>query len=613
MNHTDFLNNYIGVYDYFKNVARAGEGVHYCTFGTDASTKYPDPTNSASAGGTTGIHLSYADQALGYNNYAAASIDHCSFHHLDVGIFGTAQQLRIMDNSFDYIWRAALDLETSNGAGFFTFTPMYVQRNNFTLRGTNPLGYLSTYGIMGGVYAQGNYFQGDASNPASNGVEQVGIWMGVPDNSTQTDNTFERLDKGIEASVDNWLPNAERDISGNMFRDVRNGVSFYNNLVSPIPSSNLHIRCNSFENPGNLAGAVALNILGPGFPTELGSSANGNGNRFVTPGLPFIEPIANNSNIRFVYYAFGSSTQEAFPAITALTYTVSPTGGNPAMVCTGAGYTNGIYSRGTGKLAPPLLEAAALQNAYDSLRLPLPAARRNALLNTVITAITQRNEMSGLETYLSSLPIAANEAHAALGSWLLQTHRLARRDSDAKRLRALLLARHVGNAEVQSFVQLSDVQARLAQATDPLASPTPADVAALKAVAASGTAAARVACPAARRYDPACPCRFSIPVVAKALGARGSLLASGKGQALGALYPNPTSGAVRVPYALPLGADLARLELRNALGQVVQRVNLTGSVGEALLDVRPLSAGLYSCVLVVSGRICEARRLAVTK
>lgn len=277
LNATDFVNNGTGLSDRHTYVARAGTGAHYCGFRTDAAT-LKAPLGTPGYTQFVGAQFWVWDIPLGTNNYAAASVDHCNFHHLDIGVYGTAQQLRIVDNTFDYIWGSAIDLSLGGGGvGLFSFTPMYVERNNILMRGANPVGQPTTYGIYGGVYARDNYIHGDDANPAANNVEQVGTYMIGPDNSTQTRNTFERLDKGIEVGVDG-RDLSELDMSGNVFRDVVQGISFFTYYTNAMLASRLHVRCNSFENPGNLAGAVALSVEGPDFPTALGDASNGNGN-----------------------------------------------------------------------------------------------------------------------------------------------------------------------------------------------------------------------------------------------------------------------------------------------------------------------------------------------
>ncbi len=597
---TDFLNNYVGVFDYCKTVARAGEGVHYCSFGTNANLK--SPINS-SPYQITGVWLGPFDQQFYYNNYAAASIDHSTFHHLDSGVYGEGALLHISDNVFDYIWYAAVNLEEAQAA--FFMKPMTVERNTITVRGANPRGNLTTWGILGSPYAQGNIIRGDAADPAGNGVEQVGMFLAATDNSTQTGNTFERLDVGIEASIDD-AGGYERDLSGNLFRDVVAGIRFYNYFTAAMSGSALHVRCNSFENPSNLAGAVALDIEGPNFPQYLGTLTNGNGNRFVTPGLPSIEPIDNRFGHFFTYFAFGSSSQESFSQATQSTgYTVMPTGGSAATACTSAGYTNGINNRGAIKQP---ISPGELRNAFDSLRMAIPVSRRAVLVNTLIAATAQNEDFAGLETYFHGLPAAAGWAHSALGGWLLHHYRAVHHEPGAQRVRTALLARHSADAEVKSMVQLSDALKNLA---DPTAPSAPAAVASLLEVAGSGTASARVACPVARRYAPACPCRYAGKSTKQALAERGNST-NDKAAVLGAPYPNPADQTVRVAYALPVGSGPARLAVRNALGQLVQRVALPGTAGETVLDVRGLPAGLYQLSVVGAGHGTATQRLSVT-
>lgn len=608
LNATDFVNNGTGLADQQTKVARAGTGVHYCSFSTDIATLKPPLTDYfATSQVFIGVQLWWWDQYMGVNNYAAASIDHSSFRQLDVGIYGTAQQLRISDNTFDDLWYCAIHLGWGGSGGgghegYFNFTPMYVEQNDIRLRGTNPRGQLTTWGIIGGVYARDNFIHGDAPN---NAVEEVGIFMRLPDNSTQTRNTFEHLDKGIEVGNSIWGLN-ELDISGNMFLNVVKGISFFNEWLPIIDASRLHIRCNSFENPSDLTGAVALNIEGPDFPPALGSPTYGNGNRFVTPGLPFIEPITNSAQA-FRYYAFASS-EEDFSQASGANYSVGITGGDPAYACTDAGYPNGIRNRMPTR---PLISAADLKSAYDSLRLATTSAsRQQCLLTRLSTSSSERQDFAALEAYWGKLPISVNPVHARLGHWLLGCYRAAQQETAAQRVRTALLARHGTNPEITRYVQLSDALIQLRGMPQPFAQPAPAVVAALREVAGSGTAAARVACPVARRYAPACPCRFpkgSVQVLATDQAVRTSP------NGLGTPYPNPTDGMVRVPYRLLPGHAPAHLDVRNALGQLLQHVVLPNASGEAQFFVGTLAAGLYTCTLVGEGQPCQTRRFAVTK
>lgn len=254
-----------------------------------------------------------------------------------------------------------------------------------------------------------------------------------------------------------------------------------------------------------------------------------------------------------------------------------------------------------------------MRQAADSLQLAIPAKRQHALLSTLIAATIQRQEFVSLETYLAGLPDVAQAVHAALGGWLLHYYREEAHDEPgAQRVRAALLTRHPADLEVSSFVRLSDALTHLAQRADPLARPAPAALAALREVAASGTAAARVACRLARRYDPACPCRLTATATAsaQAIAQREAAPMSSVAN-LGVPYPNPASTTIHFPYVLTTGGGAANLEIRNALGQVMRQIELTAPIGEVQLSVHNLPVGLYSCTLRGAGLGYVVRRFAV--
>ncbi len=79
------------------------------------------------------------------------------------------------------------------------------------------------------------------------------------------------------------------------------------------------------------------------------------------------------------------------------------------------------------------------------------------------------------------------------------------------------------------------------------------------------------------------------------------------------LYPNPAVAAVRLRYAAP-ATQAARVEITNALGQVVQQRHVTLQVGanEVELSARPLAAGLYH-VRLVSADGTVTQTLEVTR
>jgi hypothetical protein len=238
-------------------------------------------------------------------------------------------------------------------------------------------------------------------------------------------------------------------------------------------------------------------------------------------------------------------------------------------------------------------------------------SRKQELLNQIILATVQQNDATRLEDYLANLPASANQIHAKLGSWLLTYYHATHHETDAQRIRAVILARHPGDPEVKSLVQFSDALVRLQHPNNPLAVPASATIAVLKEVAASGTAVARAACPIARRYSPACPCRFATKSTAPAAGALNQSIVPDK-LMLGSIYPNPAAELIHIPYRLPVGEAITSLEVRNSLGQLVQQVGLSARTGEAAVNVSHWSAGLYNIELVQGGQRLAMQRVAIT-
>ncbi len=599
---TDFTNNFVGLQDVYKYVAQANEGAHYCTFSMDVATAKAPLNNLDHSVYPTGIQLQSPDQAFSSNNYAAASIDQCSFHDLYVGISGVGQLLPITNNTFDNTWYAAIDV----GNAAFYLSPESIERNIITVRGQNPLGLTTSYGILGDAFINGNHISGDTPDPTANTVQQVGIGVDMPTGSTQSNNELISLDRGIEASAGDG-GSRTHDFTGNLFRNVSDGLYFHQGSTRvAMQSSQLHIRCNTFENPANLTGAVGLRIAATAeFPTTLGDSFHPNGNRFGTAGVPAVNPIVNGGLTSFRYYYFGSSTQEILPVF-PIGYTKLSGSGNLSSAC--ASYANGINARSAASQAAAV-SPEVLRVAQDSLRLPsILAQQRSRQLTTLVTATEQRTDYGGLESYLKTLPDPTGPVHAALSSWLLSAYQATSQPAEAARVSAEMLRHHGTDEEVRSLVQLGEALGHL-RALAQWQHPVPADLLSLQAIATSGTSSAFRASHTLRHYLPACPCQ--LPEGGKA--ASGKFLASTS--AISALmldqpYPNPASDGFRVRYALP-EAGVARLDLRDGLGRLVCQQALISASGEASLLVGTLADGLYTCTLVLNGHVVAARRVAV--
>ena|GEM_PF-2422325 len=604
LTYTDFLNNSIGLADTFKGTAKANEGVHYCTFSTEGGT-LKAPLNSLTQGFYFfGIYLQRSDQPFGSNNYSAASIDHCSFSSLYEGIFGVGQLLRIVDNTFDHIWYAAID--TDNASMYLS--PESIERNTITVRGQNSKGSLTSYGILGDAFISSNYISGDDADPTTNAVQQVGISTGLPNGSTQTNNQLISLDHGIESNAIEWMSKT-RDITGNLFRNVREGIYFYpngntNNIR--MLDDQLTIRCNTFENPAGVPNAVGLKIdVRAPFPDRLGSSSNPNGNRFGIGGVLAVTPISNSSGRSFHYWAYSASQQEFFPPVVNGNYAIGFGSGNLTTACRNS-YNYGINGRSTITTA-----SNNLKELLDSLQIAsIGPVHKNSFLARVVTATAHDGRYGDLEGYLENLHDDSGSIKGALVAWLMEVYRSKHLDADASRMSSFLLKQFPHDAEVQNFIQLSEVLSRI-RSLAPLQKPSSADLRTIRSIANSGTASSFLACRAIRAFEPACSCH-----VTKSNNAPKQLLSKVSytaGVQLGQAYPNPASNEVRLPYSFPKDQSkiACRLEMRDAVGRVVRQQLLTSGTGEAVLPVAELPGGLYTFVVISNGQIQAASRVAI--
>lgn len=619
LNATDFTNNHVGLHDETKYQANSGEGAHYCTFSMDPATaKAPfNYLNTDYNTELTGIWLRHPDVPLGTTNYSAASIDHCDFQHQRYGIRGAAQLLSIESNTFDDNWRAAI----WSADGSFYRVPMTITDNSIQVRGSNPHGDPTTYGIFAPGTMHGNHIYGDTTDPTANTVEQVGIAECGADGSSFSGNTLEYLDSGLQASASTPPTTGSPALimSGNLFRGVMNGIDFNKHGgATAVPYTRLSMRCNTFENPGNLTGAVGINIVGAlsptipaaPFPPSLGSYPTPNGNKFGVNGVLSVLPIKNdNTGVQLQYYRYSSSTQEVFPSsLYWVNYAPQPGVPVSQTVC-GPYAPNGVNNRGIpgGTTSNDLLQAA-----YDSLRLTaLPNARSRALETVLVAAIAERADYAALAKYVADLPEPGGATHASLATWLLEAYYQNEQVTEAQQVRSALLRYHGNDPIVVNFVHLTDVQQALKGTHTLFGRPSGAALTLLREVANSNTPAAQTACRMMREYEPTCPCRLQADATA---GAKGMSRKEKMQNAsyLGFPYPNPANDWVSLPYHLPLGSSAAEVEVRDLAGRLLRTLPLPKEGTEVVVPVTNLSAGIYLVTLRIEGRTLATRRVAVT-
>ena len=76
--------------------------------------------------------------------------------------------------------------------------------------------------------------------------------------------------------------------------------------------------------------------------------------------------------------------------------------------------------------------------------------------------------------------------------------------------------------------------------------------------------------------------------------------------------PNPATTWVALDYTLPGDAKAAAVEVTNALGVKVMQAQLSGNVGQKVLDLRELSNGVYT-VTIICGEYYQTVKLVITK
>ena len=78
------------------------------------------------------------------------------------------------------------------------------------------------------------------------------------------------------------------------------------------------------------------------------------------------------------------------------------------------------------------------------------------------------------------------------------------------------------------------------------------------------------------------------------------------------VHPNPATTWVAIDYTLPNGNAKAELSIFNAMGVKVKQVELDGSQGQKVLDLRELANGVYT-ITVLCGEYSQTEKVVITK
>jgi hypothetical protein len=77
------------------------------------------------------------------------------------------------------------------------------------------------------------------------------------------------------------------------------------------------------------------------------------------------------------------------------------------------------------------------------------------------------------------------------------------------------------------------------------------------------------------------------------------------------VFPNPATNSITLNYALSANANNVYFELRNILGSVVRRVELTDISGQMKIDISDLKSGIYFYTVRVENRTVITEKLIV--
>jgi len=78
-------------------------------------------------------------------------------------------------------------------------------------------------------------------------------------------------------------------------------------------------------------------------------------------------------------------------------------------------------------------------------------------------------------------------------------------------------------------------------------------------------------------------------------------------------FPNPANNFVRFTYDIPIGANDARIVLKDITGNIIKNIILSHEKGQVTIDLQSLASGIYFYSLVVNDRIGITRKLLIQK
>jgi len=629
--NSQFRNNWTHIYDESQHSSPASSCVITgCSFTSSAQQMLPPYNNTGT--GSYNDQITY--QALFINPYTygvtypnqpddtnsgTVNVSGNSINTAVYGILNHFQDRNLVNISANVltnvytvgIWKAANPIYSVDRNSVSLSASRFV--NTVQISNLNPVIGIDAgaFSTLGGRVSN-NTIAGETLQNSFLFKEQIGI-VAPNELVAVQGNTLSRLSAGTTYSTPNI------NSFDNRFTNCQAGIKLipYDQTFSTNIHGPSRVECNTFER----ANGFTDQIYGIWAPPRIPSGgANDPDREAYLPDLGTVRPCGNSfsnvstavqndgKNLSPTYYRF-SNAQETVVGGPKLRVNIG--GVAPPNECQSRG-ANSFPLNGINRQANTF---AYVQSLMDSVRLQsVPAARQGLYEGQIIRYFANQADLSALEQYAATIPLANREATYTFNLYLLREYSGKHRPKFAQRAQQQLLALAAGNNDLRQEVAVLSL---LARATWPSAgSRLPAaDSTLLATAAASGTTVAERAASWLRYYYPhAAPYREprqSPSVTATAgLPARPLLVES-------KLYPNPATATAVARYQTAKPGQVVDLQVFSLLTsrQVLMRrlpaTNGHEACQEQTISLRDLPAGQYSYRFVVDGQAQAAHHFVI--
>ncbi len=602
---TSFLNDTYGVASLDADRAAPGSQVNQCLFSSDLTQRlFPD-----NAYGRRRIPIYTQVGLLLHGDQRDASYQNNEFSGLSVGAELAAANLTFAKNHLRDCYTTAIRVGSP--------TLRLPMQGNLTLYSNflnlpdNPApgGQINPAEAVLGIEIAPGFVQGDGLSIVGNTVvgdngpgsprRQVGLdgELNLLNISINEQNAWRNLDAGVRLMDASGLYLPTALVQNNYFAKCGKGLVLFGQGAAPLSPV---VSCNTMEDVDR-----GIEIERNATVGDLGDPTTAVSNNYL--GW-FSETIHHEGQYSIRYHLNASSNPQELVRTTSQYVTPYPIYG---YVCD-PGFQWGLHRQAGGTAQTDI--GGLEKIIHDRLATPLECHQYERQL---VRAIEEIDGFDQLDTFVRTLPLANDTAYYRLSIYLMEQFRRQGAASRVQDVRAALLQQLGQSPDVKNRVAYFDVAEGLT-ALAPGQEPNDAAVEQLRAISASGTSFAPVACATLRYFYPELGC------------GEGSVSAPGQARAGGAARPSQRSqrpaAAVQL-LAFPNPAhDLARVDIRTVgiealpastvfeLVQVVTgRVVLTQPATGATLTVSlaGVPAGVYVGRVVADQRALATCKLVV--